>query len=225
MIKRKYLIIALATVSVLVGSVFYSSLVSGASSPSGSWGTIRFFEPNETYAHDYGVWIEAARFIWTPENSTNNAILSVYWYFKYKFDYDGGMRIICNGIALDSINFWAGAGGPVPWTQSSVSEYANPQPNNYLYGPPANSGGYTFVVEATATNAPFYVKNINVVITVVDGMRPNKYYKVELPSEGVGGFWIPVDKFSLVAPYIALVSTIILAVSISVAYIKYRKKQ
>jgi len=51
-----------------------------------------------------------------------------------------------------------------------------------------------------------------------------RIWKIQ-PSYGVGGLWIPVDKFSLLAPYIALVSTIILAVSISVAYIKYRKKQ
>jgi hypothetical protein len=40
----------------------------------------------------------------------------------------------------------------------------------------------------------------------------------------VGGIWISVDKLGLLFPYIALVSTIILAVSISVAIIKYRKK-
>jgi len=45
------------------------------------------------------------------------------------------------------------------------------------------------------------------------------------PSSVVGGIPIPVDKFSQLAPYLALGSTIILAVSISVAYIKYRKKQ
>jgi len=52
-----------------------------------------------------------------------------------------------------------------------------------------------------------------------------RIWKVLPPSAGVGGFWIPVDKFSLLAPYIALVATVILAVSISVAIIKYRKKQ
>jgi len=50
------------------------------------------------------------------------------------------------------------------------------------------------------------------------------FIEYTLPSQAVGGFWIPVDKFSLLAPYIALVATIILAVSISVAYIKIRKK-
>jgi len=51
-----------------------------------------------------------------------------------------------------------------------------------------------------------------------------RIWKIQ-PLYGVGGLTIPVDKFSLLAPYIGLVSTIILAVSISVAYIKYRKKQ
>jgi hypothetical protein len=41
----------------------------------------------------------------------------------------------------------------------------------------------------------------------------------------VGGISIPVNKLALLALYIALVSTIILAISISVVYIKYRKKQ
>jgi len=48
-------------------------------------------------------------------------------------------------------------------------------------------------------------------------------WKIE--AGAVGGLYIPVDKFSLLAPYIALVSTIVLAVSASVAYIKYRKKR
>jgi len=47
----------------------------------------------------------------------------------------------------------------------------------------------------------------------------------KIEAGAVGGLYIPVDKFSLLAPYIALVSTIIIAVSMSVAYIKYRKKQ
>jgi len=50
-------------------------------------------------------------------------------------------------------------------------------------------------------------------------------WKIEAQPQGVGGFWLPVDKFSLLAPYIISAMTIILVVSISVAYIKYRKKQ
>jgi hypothetical protein len=41
----------------------------------------------------------------------------------------------------------------------------------------------------------------------------------------VGGIWVPVDKLALLAPYLALIATIVFAASISVAYVKYRKKQ
>lgn len=44
-------------------------------------------------------------------------------------------------------------------------------------------------------------------------------------QEIVGGIWIPVDKLSLLAPYIGLTLTIIIATAVTVAYIKYRKKQ
>jgi len=50
-------------------------------------------------------------------------------------------------------------------------------------------------------------------------------YAEPQPGEPVGGIWTAVDKFSLLAPYIAYVATVILAVSISIAVIKYRKKQ
>jgi len=41
----------------------------------------------------------------------------------------------------------------------------------------------------------------------------------------VGGIWIPVDKHVLLAPYIGLASTIILAVAVTAAFFKYGKKQ
>jgi pimeloyl-ACP methyl ester carboxylesterase len=41
----------------------------------------------------------------------------------------------------------------------------------------------------------------------------------------VGGIWVPVDKFALLAPYIALASTIILAIAVTAVFFKYRKKQ
>jgi len=53
---------------------------------------------------------------------------------------------------------------------------------------------------------------------IIDGLIMN------VPAP-VGGIWIPVDKLSLLTPYIILAITIILAVSTSVAIIKYRKKQ
>jgi len=70
--------------------------------------------------------------------------------------------------------------------------------------------------------------NITIVRNAADGEWVEvrvMMWKIETQPQGVGGFWIPVDKLGLLAPYIALVSTVILAVSITVAYIKHRKKQ
>ena len=47
---------------------------------------------------------------------------------------------------------------------------------------------------------------------------------IEVAERGVGGFWIPVDKLALLAPYLALVSTIILAVAATAILFKHRKK-
>jgi hypothetical protein len=41
----------------------------------------------------------------------------------------------------------------------------------------------------------------------------------------VGGIWVPVDKLSLLAPYIALASTILIATAATAIYVKRRKKQ
>ena len=40
----------------------------------------------------------------------------------------------------------------------------------------------------------------------------------------VGGVWVPVDKLALLAPYVAIASTIILAVVATAIFSKYRKK-
>jgi len=41
----------------------------------------------------------------------------------------------------------------------------------------------------------------------------------------VGGIWIPADKLAVLAPYISLASTIILAIAVTAAFFKYKKKQ
>jgi parallel beta-helix repeat protein len=44
-------------------------------------------------------------------------------------------------------------------------------------------------------------------------------------SSSVGGIWIPVDKLALLAPYIGLASTIILAIAVTAVFVKYKKKR
>lgn len=48
---------------------------------------------------------------------------------------------------------------------------------------------------------------------------------VTVRSEGVGGFWVPVDKFGLLAPYIGLASTIVVATVATAIYVKRVKRR
>jgi len=97
--------------------------------------------------------------------------------------------------------------------------------------PSFNGSGTLAWITFSATNVGSTALNFNTFWTNLY-YRNATYMPMGPPLNGsvtvgspVGGIWIPVDKFSLLAPYIALVSTVILAVSISVAYIKHRKKQ
>ena len=56
-------------------------------------------------------------------------------------------------------------------------------------------------------------QQVNIVGTTVIGEVP------------VGGICIPVDKFAISAPYTSLASAIILAIAVTAAFFKYRKKQ
>ena len=45
------------------------------------------------------------------------------------------------------------------------------------------------------------------------------------PSNPVGGIWVPVDKFGLLAPYIGLASTILVATTATAIYVKHVKRR
>jgi penicillin amidase len=51
------------------------------------------------------------------------------------------------------------------------------------------------------------------------------YPKTDFVTTPVGGIWVPVDKFVLLAPYIALVSTILIAIAATAIYVKRRNKK
>jgi len=48
---------------------------------------------------------------------------------------------------------------------------------------------------------------------------------VVLPPAPVGGVWIPVDKFGLLAPYIGLASTILVATAATAIYVKRARRR
>jgi parallel beta-helix repeat protein len=110
-----------------------------------------------------------------------------------------------------------------------------------IYGGTTNPsyGIYTYIggttVQVTATPKLYYVFDhwqldgsteysnpINVTMNANHTLHV--VFKHFIPPS-VGGIYIPVNKLSLLTPYIALASTIIFAISILVAYTRYRKKQ
>jgi len=62
-------------------------------------------------------------------------------------------------------------------------------------------------------------------ITVATPRTYTAYYEYEAPPPSVGGVLVPVDKLGLLAPYIGLASTIVVATVATVIYIKCIKKE
>jgi hypothetical protein len=59
-----------------------------------------------------------------------------------------------------------------------------------------------------------------------DNVLVNSVVEITTTEEApVGGIWIPVNKLSLLAPYIGLASTIILAIAVTAVFVKYKKKR
>lgn len=57
------------------------------------------------------------------------------------------------------------------------------------------------------------------------GARSGDFWLIKLapPSPPVGGFWVPVDKLGLLAPYISVASTILVATAVAAIYVKRTK--
>jgi len=118
---------------------------------------IRFYEPDETMIDQY-VWKDVAVFVWAPGNATNNAIIDGRCYFRYLTPTHGmAFRILVNGFDVCST------------TPPDRTEYQ--QTVAYLfYGlPEPNQSTYTITFQCRSVG-PSYVKDINVLIEVMDGL-------------------------------------------------------
>lgn len=121
--------------------------------------TVRFYTPNETMSDQINVFKEAATFHWVPENATNNAILSIYCYFQYK-----------GGSIYGLI--------PNVWEQNypPSSDYAWIcwTPNAIWRAPMPNQANYTLTLMFEEVDwTPVYIKGINIIIEVMDGLPPS----------------------------------------------------
>jgi hypothetical protein len=131
--------------------------------------TIRFYEQNETM-NDNTIFKDAATFVWTPHNTTDNAILSIRCYFQYRCESQGfQFRVQINnrqggtmGLLVSSEYVWS-----YVWTENQLMsghQVNYPNQDNYTLK-------FSFAVGNPAF--PAYVKDINIVLQVIDGLSPN----------------------------------------------------
>jgi len=215
-IRRKYVVLLLLTlVSIPLTALFYSNLAQAQATTTGYVSVpAAAFTPQRTDMdwRNYGTELEnwevsgVATYyagLQLPHGATIMNLTS-YWY-----DDSATNNVVCgiwrfNQTDTNTVTVASGDVSDAPGLGSyhaTTMFYPTVDNNNYTY--------FMFVY-LPAPYANYYFQYAIVEYT--------------LPSGGVGGFWIPVDKFSLLAPYIALVATVILAVSITVAIIKHRKK-
>jgi hypothetical protein len=124
-----------------------------------SLNTIKFFEPNETYAPNVRYDEPCvANFTWIPENSTNNAILGMWIYFEYKGDAEFDLY---NGSSM--IN-----GSPITVNSSDYLQYPVISCTPYISIAP-NQSSYDFVIFVEGGIGSLYIRNIHLIVQAVDG--------------------------------------------------------
>lgn len=136
--------------------------------------TIRFYDPSEysTSAEDYET---VFTFEWTPTDSTNNVILMMTVYAEVNCTVEPSHKadLRCQ------VNFT----GSLPWadTYSVGSQFTSYEDFEYTWTEtisssrlshwiPPNQPNYTFDFQIWCRNGIAYFRNINIIITVADGL-------------------------------------------------------
>jgi len=135
----------------------------GPQGPPGANVLIRFYEPDE--AEMSNEWEDVAVFVWTPSNSQNNAILSMYYYFQYHLwnNYDPVyFRLIVNDQIQKPIRTLPSLPvGIYIWSDIFETEDCDISPNQE---------SYTIRAQFQSPRE-HQVKSINVVLQVTDGLQ------------------------------------------------------
>ena len=129
---------------------------------------VRFYNPNETMqnSEDYK---NAAFFQWFPRNATNNAIFAVHCYFKFRSSLVGqdlGWNLRVNGSL-------AVQGGYSVGTEYQQTTIFTSDPQSFTVTPNQNIYNIEFSFASLhAISGELYVKDINVLLEVMDGLPP-----------------------------------------------------
>lgn len=127
---------------------------------------IRFQESKVTANDEGSMFKTAAVFEWIPLNSKGNAIILIACYFRYRCEGEGfRFRMSINGAVTSPIKVL----GSNTWTSSHV--YTNSSFHGEIKTFP-NQSSYTieFQFAPQGSSCTAYVKDINVLLEVVEGM-------------------------------------------------------
>jgi len=190
------IMISIALVSFLIGTMFNMNLVAigGDSNPwdkvwtaisdlqdrvnaveekTNQVKTIRFYDPSEysTSEQDYET---VFTFEWTPTDSTNNVVLMMAVYAEVNCTVEPSHEAALHW----QVNFT----GNLPWrdvytTGSGFTSYEDFEYtwtetifSQESHGIPPNQPNYTFDFQILCRNGIAYFRNINIIITVADGL-------------------------------------------------------
>jgi len=152
---------------------------------------VRFSQPNEINVTSE--FRDVATFVWIPNNPKNNSILAIYSYCEYRsenpqqivwgwqdaFWWSLEFNIRINQfVSGDSHKIYVSAMNQQEWEQEGLSQWQQvaflAQPKQGFWINP-NQGNYTLTFQTLHedrawASTPTYVRNINVIITVVDGL-------------------------------------------------------
>ena len=130
---------------------------------------LRFHEPKETANDNSHEFKDAAVFVWPPNNSEENAILSIRCHFQYRCGWEGfRFRVTVNDSTVMSSNGWLTS---IDYTSSPIYSDCNSGSQKPAKIFP-NQSNYTikFQFKSRKSFDTTYVKDINVYIEVADGM-------------------------------------------------------
>jgi len=145
--------------------------------------TIRFYEPNETMVDVNSVWVDAASFVWTPNNTDNNQIVSLILFYEFAtivpagvadFDY----QIAINGYTYTYSSDAADTMGVYRKSQTyniPISRFSEDTGQGiFSYGIYPNADSYTITLRIReyyyTQGCKLYIKNVNLLLNVIDGL-------------------------------------------------------